>query len=468
MIIPVLIFFLLLVIGYISTKLFFKKLTFLELLGYSLFFSILVVPLIIIHLNFVGIVSGRLSLVVTCLIVILIYLFLIKKYKIDIFSVPKLDKKDYVVILSIIILAIFSFFYYNNSVYYLSLTSYLEKGETNCFYMLTFAMQPELKDFVASETPYDILSTPGNSMFTSYAHPVLELNSFRIMYVVFQVLLFLFTYLIINHFTKKHWISILTGFFAIFNPFNLYIEVLDRNFMALVVSVILFYTLFKHKNHVGLHGLIYGVLAGLGLRFLPIVFIVPIVLYYFSEKKSIKQYITFVLIAFAVFAYNIPHLKYHGFNSIGETESYLSLTETAFSKWIRTPFVPFPNLIFISMTLLNSFGYIISLVMLLGLYCLYKKSKLHGIIFSLIILLPLSSLAIQRDFIESPKLRIIILSFLSLYVLIAYGLVKLCELLEKYKFKIIIPTVFMFLILFSLVQIFSSANFDVDQRFYTR
>ena len=162
--IPALAIILLIIVGYLSTKLIFKKLTFLELLGYTIFFSILVIPLIITHLNFFGIASNLLSLVVTCVIVLLAYTFLIKKYKINVLTFPKFNKKDYLIIFSILVVAIFSFFYYNNSVYYLSMTSYLEKGETNCFYMLTFAMQPELKDFVASETPYDILSTPGNSM----------------------------------------------------------------------------------------------------------------------------------------------------------------------------------------------------------------------------------------------------------------------------------------------------------------
>lgn len=458
----------LILIGYMFTRLFFNNLNFLEIIGFTLFFAILIVPLISTNISLIfDVLINKMSLLIITLIVLTILIIYIYIKKIKLFKFPKIKNYEFVIILIIILIGFFSYFYYNNSIYYLSLTSYLEKGETNCFYMLTFALQPELKESLASQTPYDIVSTPGNSLFTAPGYSVLNYNTFRFMYVIFEILLFLFLVLLINFFIKKQYIAILAGLFAIYNPFNLFIEVFDRNLMALVISIILFYTIFKHQDKVIIHGLIFGVVSGLGLRFLPLVFIIPIFLVYFKGGKKPIDYFIFILVAFLVFGYNLPHLKYHGFNTIGETQSYVSLFILAFTKFLRTPFVPYPNLLVILFSILAYFGIFISSIVFLGIYRLIKKNKYYLLIFGLIFLLPLLTLAIQRDFLEVAKNRIIIMGFLSIYVFFAYGLLEIYSLAKKGSVELF-KTIFVLFVIFMFIQVISSITFNEENAFYDR
>ncbi|MBT6821976.1 hypothetical protein HOA56_06105 [archaeon] len=460
---------LLIIVGYLTTKIFLKKNDFLQIIGYSIVFSITLVPLIITILFFLaGISINPLKINIPSTVFIMFYTYIIITKKIKIFEFPNLNKKDYIVVGLIIIVGFFSYFFYNNSVYYLSLTSYMERGETNCFYMLTFAMQPELQNLVNSETPYNILSTPGNSLVTSTLHSLLAIKTFKILYVVFQILLFLFTYLLIKHLIKNNVIAIITAIFAIFNPYNLYIEVLDRNYMALVMSVVLLFTVLKYKNKIILHGFFYGIVSGLGLRFLPLIFLIPIFIFYFSQKRKFYDYLIFILIAFLAFGYNIPHLKYHGFNSIGETQNYIFLATNAFTKWVRTPFIPYPSLIFILFQILGFFGLIISSILIQGFFYSIKKSKLHTLMMSSIFIIPLITLAIQRDIIEVPKNRIIIMSFVAIYFFFSYGLLFIFNSIKNKKWKPLTQLIVTILILFIITNLVSKFNFSLDNEFHNK
>ena len=455
-------------IGYITTRILFKKIKFIELLGYLIFFSISIVPWVSINFNLIfDSVSNLIQMMSIAIIILAILIYYVTKNNINI-NLPNMSKFEFIFLFVIFIISIFSYFYYNNSVYYLSLASYVERGETNCFYMLTFALQPELKDMVNTDTRYDILSTPGNSMFTSFIHPVFEFNSFRVMYIIFQILIFLFTYLLIDYLLKKKWISLTTALFSIFNPFNLFIEVLDRNFMALVVSIILIYTLFKHKKKYMVHGFIFGILASLGLRFLPIIFILPVLYTYFNYKTKIDGYVIFIITSLLMFMYNLPHLKYHGFNSIGEKLSYLELANLAFTEFSRTPFVPFPNLIFFIELIFYYLGYIVVALLIFGVLKLLKKNIKHFYIFITILLLSLFTLSIQRDILESAKIRIFIMSFSSIFVFFAYGLSKFFMMIKKDFKKTLVIFSFIIFILFLFVQIFSTAEFNEDESFYEK
>tara|TARA_Y100000310_G_C20688305_1_gene820555 strand:+ start:127 stop:1917 length:1791 start_codon:yes stop_codon:yes gene_type:complete len=336
--------------------------------------------------------------------------------------------------------------------------------------MLAFALQQESKDLLATDNVYDILSTPGNSIFTASFHTLLGSNSFKFMHLIFQSLAFLFIFLLVDHFTGKYIISIITALFSIFNPYMLSVEVLDRNFLVLVIAVILFYTLFKYKDKIVLHGLLLGVISGLGLRFLPLVFIVPILMYYFSQHKKLKDYAIFFLLILVLFSFNIPHLKYHGLNSMGETESWLSLATMAFTKWLRTPFIPYPNVLYYSTNIIRYFGFFILSIMILGLFYLYKKSKIKLLIFSLIFIIPFFTLSIQRYVLESAKTRIIIMSFLSLYILFAYGLLYLYN-NSKNKKKLCLSILSLIVIIFLLsgfVSLIKKFDFMQDESFYDK
>jgi len=460
-------------VGYLTTKTFFNKSNFIETLGYTLFFSVLIVPLIVTILNFTFGIDYKLAYILfISIILIIIYCvrFKITKVPLNNFLPKKIKNKGIIVLLILFVILTFSYFYYNNSVYYLSLASYIEKGESNCFYMLAFALQQESKDLLATDNVYDILTTPGNSIFTASFHTFFGSSSFKFMHLIFQSLAFLFIFLLVNHFTGKYIISVITALFSIFNPYMLSLEVLDRNFFVLVIAVILFYTLFKYKDKIVLHGLLLGVISGLGLRFLPLVFIVPILIYYFSQHKKLKDYAIFFLLFLVLFSFNIPHLKYHGLNSIGETESWFSIATMAFTKWLRTPFIPYPNIFYYSMNIIRYFGYFILSIIILGLFYLYKKSKIKLLIFSSIFIIPFFTLSIQRYVLESAKTRIIIMSFLSLYIFFAYGLLYLynnSKNKKKFCFSILSLIVIIFL-LFGFVNLIKKFNFMQDESFYDK
>ena len=460
---------LLIFLGYLFSILIFNKLNFKELFGFTLLFAISLSSLVLANLIFfLNLSSNPYLLLEINFILISLVLFLMYKKQINIY-IPKFKKTDLVFSLFILIIVIFSFFYYNNSVYHLSLTSYLEKGETNCFYMLAFALQPSLEDKLATKTPYDILSTPGNSVFVSPMHLFFDYNTFKYIYIIFQVLLFIFTYLIIKFLTKSSFFSYITSLFAIFNPYILSIEVLDRNVMALVVSTILFFSIFKYKKKYFLHGLLYGLVSGLGLRFLPLVFIIPIFILYFKEKTKVWNYLFFIIIAVLCFAYNFPHLNYHGLNTLGESKSYFSLAIFAFTKWLRTPFVPYPNLFYILIQIISYFGYFISSIVILGFIRLFKKSKINTLIYSLIFLIPFFTLTIQRDFIEMPKNRIILMSFLPIFIWFSFGLISLTQAFRFIRFrKNIIYFSIIFFILFGFINVVKQINFSEENEFYNR
>lgn len=459
-------------VGYLTTKTFFSKSSFIETFGYTLFFSILIVPLITTILNFVLGIRYRLDytlFISILLIIVYIIRFKMTKTSLAYFLPKKIKSEDIIVLFILLIIIIFSYLYYNNSIYYLSLVAYTEKGESNCFYMLTFALQQELNRFLATDTVYNILSTPSNSIFTASFHTSLGADNFKIMYIVFQALMFLFMFLLVNLFVEKYTISIITALFSIFNPYLLSIEMLDRNFLALVVLVILFYTLFNYKDKIFLHGLLFGVVSGLGIRFMPLMFIIPILIYYFSHHKKFKDYTLFLSLFLIVFCFNIPHLRYYGLNSLGETKDWISLGIIAFTEWLRTPFMPYPNIFYYLINIMRHFGYIVSSIMILGTYFLYKKSKIKLLISSSIFILPFLTLSIQRGILESEKNRIMIISFLGLYTFFAYGIFYLYENIvnkKKLFFKTLLSLIIITFLLFSFVNLITRFNFAQDNSVY--
>jgi hypothetical protein len=164
----------------------------------------------------------------------------------------------------------FSFMYYNDTEFLLSLASYLQRGEAKCFPMQTFKLLADLNpgapDAAVREI-FSMISTPGNALFTrglafirygglsgvvcDDRRPVVHLRlSFMIR-------------------AKIHPLAAArAGLFAAFNPYSLSVEVLDRNQLSFMLSAVLFYTVQPFRKKICCTVGLWGLAAGVGLRFL--------------------------------------------------------------------------------------------------------------------------------------------------------------------------------------------------------
>jgi hypothetical protein len=311
---------------------------------------------------------------------------------------------------------------------------------------------------------YDIICTPGNTLFTSTFIPILKLAGPRFLYLMFSALLYIFVYLISKRLLQNNRLSLFVALFALLNPYVLSVQALDRNFMALAVSAVFMYIVLEYKEKVFLQGLIFGILSGTGLRFLPIIFVVPAVLLFNNDR--LKKALLFFLAFTITFTFNIPHLFFNGLNSLGENQSSLSLLYLAFTGWLRTPFLPLPNLIFYLVNIINYFGFIISGVICLGIVRLFVENKKLFFSFFAVFLLLLFVLSFQRNWIEADKYRIIICGFLSLYVFLGFGIRQL--LFIKKNMNTVLLSIISFALPVMFVRFASLPDFGQDAGFYKR
>lgn len=468
---------LLLIPGFFAVKYFFRDTDtgVLEKTGLLIFFSLVLVPFVNINC---ALLNGRyvsLTLtIITSISLSIIFAVLIafgaRNGQGQKATYPGASKGDWLILIAAGLVCLFAGYYYTNKEFILSLGSYLIKGDANCFYQQTFSTIRELSQDFKSGIPvdkvYGIICTPGNTLFTSTVLFLFKLFSFKITYILFSCLLFIFVYLIVDKLVKQKIIALCSALFAVFNPYILSVEVLDRNIIALTISVILFYLILEHKNKVFLHGLIFGILAGTGLRFLPLLFIVPVVMLYCYEHKDLKAYAVFIAGFVITFTFNLPHLFFNGLHSLGETESSLGLIREMCGHWLRTPFVPFPNLIFYVLNILNYFGYVFFGLVVLGAFTLYKTNRKLFSAFLFLFLSVIFVLAYQRSWIEADKCRIMLTGFLPPYVFFAYGLKRIFSkgsILKKSMALLVcvlLPMIF--------VRMFSLLNFGQDTGFYQR
>lgn len=466
---------LLILIGFFTSVYFLRNATFLIRIGSVIFFMITAVPFLNINLAlFLGYYINSSVILFASLIGVLLFLglFLSKRPTWDnckdIFC-PLPSKWELAALGSLIFLLFFLYRYYSNNEFSLSLASYLIKGDAECFYMQTFrtldVLNPGIERLDLIKKVYDIICTPGNILFTATFLPLFKLSSFKLLYLIFNSILFIFSYLIIKKLTKSDIIALIVAFFAVLNPYLLSVEVLDRNVMALSISVFLFYVLLEYKEKIFLQGAIFGVLGGAGLRFLPLTFIVPILILW-GKEISFKRAALFIIAFFITFTFNIPHIFFNGFNSLGENMSTLQLLYLAFTKWERTPFLPYPSAIFYLMNIVNYFGYLISGIICLGLFSMFKENKKLFFVFFTMFSLVLLVLFYQRNWIEGDKYRIVISAFLALFVFFAFGIK---ELFRKASYrKRFFPLLISFALPVIFVRVISLYNFVEDTGFYNR
>lgn len=469
----VILVFLLLTSGILATKYFLRNAGLLEGLGVTVFLSITVVPFININCALLNksYISNNFTLLTSIISIVFFGVLLVFTGKNNLKREKPIivSRNGLSILILAILLAIFLSFYYTNKEFLLSLGSYFIKGDAECFYMQTFEtisdLQPDFKGSL-NNNAYEIICTPGNILFTSTLVPIFKLYSFKMLYIAFLFLLFVFTYLIIKKLIGNGIIAAITAFFALLNPYILSVEVLDRNVMALAISAVIIYLVLAHKDKTFLHGLVFGILAGTGLRFIPILFIIPILILYYRERLNFKSYLLFITAFIITFTFNLPHLYFHGFHSLGETSSSLRLIIEAFTKWQRTPFLPFPNPLFYAINILNYFGYLVFAIIFFGAFKCWKTDKKLFCALSLMFLSVFFILSYQRNWLEGDKYRIMISGFLPLYIFLAYGLKAIF--MDKGFLKKLAALSVCLLSTVIFARINSGIDFSEDLGFYNR
>ncbi len=422
---------LLVLVGYLLSKLFLKILSLCERVAYTLFFSLTAVPFAVINISLLcsRYITRELFLFVSVALLIFSTLSLLfSKRGRKVRDIPKITRKECAVLLLAVPVAVFAALYYTDSEFFLSLASYLQKGEAKCFYMETFkfigGLNPGI-DPSEIRNVYKIIGTPGNTLFTAGLTPLFGPETFRILYMSFQVLLFLFVFLLTDRLTDRYLVSIGIALFSVLNPCVLSIEVLDRNAMALALSAVLFYTVFAHTEKTFLQGLVFGITSGVGLRFLPLTFAFPVFLFHLTEKTGFRSYAKFLCGFVFTFAFNIPHLFHHGFHSLGETLPLWKLLFLAFTEWTRTPALPHPNSVFYFLNYASHLGYICSSLIIFGAIKMVTRDRRQFFILMSIIFIPFLILSCQRDWIEADKARILLTGFLPLMLFLGAGVSSL-------------------------------------------
>ncbi len=317
----------------------------------------------------------------------------------------------------------------------LSLASWLRTGEAECFYMQTFSLVGDLNQGGSPDRIRDawqIVNSPGNTAYTAALMPTLDGATFRIVDVIFRVLLFLFVQLALVRWTR-FLISLVAALFVVLNPFMLYVEVLDRNVIAAALTAALLFALRARPDKALAHGLLLGLLAISGLRFLPLVFAVPVFIVHGTRGSNRREWGA-VLGGFVLpFAVGVPHLQHHGLHSMGETESWWELLQLTLEELPRTPFLPFPTGAYYYLTVLDFLGLGVCALAAMGASRSFRREPAWGVGLTLPLLGILAALSVQRDWIQGDKVRIALEALVPVVVLAALGL---DELFDRYRRRI--------------------------------
>lgn len=416
----------LLLLGALSSTWFVRQGTLAERVGYALVLGVGAAPVVasILALAFSRPVSAGVAWGVLGALIVL-FGALHGAARLRHLRLPRPTWDDALVLVLVAGVALFAGLHYTDAELLLNLAAFLDTGEAKCFYMQSFQLVPGLLDRGSEFRPelfFDVINTPGNTLFTAGLMPLLGLHAFRILYVVFFAVLFLFVRALLVDLGARRWTATVAALFAVGNPYVLSIEVLDRNLIAFALSAVLLHAVRVHKRSHLLHGLLFGTLAGTGLRFLPVIHAVPVLALYVAGRTRLRGYLIFAGAALAVFAINLPHLGHHGLHSLGETEPLWRLALSALTGHGRTPFVPYPNAELYALNLLGHLGLGAAALGLVGAAVGWRRDRLFTASLAWLLAVPFAVLACQRDWLEGEKLRILLSAGLAWTLWLGLGL----------------------------------------------
>jgi hypothetical protein len=327
------------------------------------------------------------------------------------------------------LVAVVAGLWYTRAGFLFSMASFLQNGEADCFHRQAMRFVRDLNpglERLPVDVIYSIPSSPGNAVFTGAAMQIFGPATYHALYVAFLVLLFLFVYLLVQRLVENRAVAVAVGLFAALNPYVLWVEQLDRNVMAFALSAVLIHALIAHPGRPVLHGLLFGITAGVGLRFLPITFLLPIAVIYLQRRAPHKEWGLLLLTATLTFAFNLPHLEYHGFHALDTNDTFLELMAIA-AMGSRSPYLPHPNVVFYLLNTLSYMGCLAAGLALVGLVRLYRRDRWLVGALVLLVLPTYTVLLAQRDWLEVDKPRIFITVLLPFMICLGVGLAALLD-----------------------------------------
>ncbi|MDP8256841.1 MAG: hypothetical protein P9M14_13915, partial [Candidatus Alcyoniella australis] len=213
--------------------------------------------------------------------------------------------------------------------------SWILRNDAYCFYLMIFKTMaaPGLPQAESLEQIHKIISTPGNVPWPATALVIFKKYGIHGVHAAFAATLACFSYLSVHHLLKKRAYALIAAAFAVLNPFVLNTPVLDRNFIALATSSVLFYLLITQSAGPLALGLLLGLVSGMGLRFLPILMVFGVGLSMYQRKLLKPWPIVLAVFGFAVtFSINLRHLALYPPLPGGQGEQI--------SLFTRAPFLP--------------------------------------------------------------------------------------------------------------------------------
>lgn len=423
---------LLLLTGYLLSTRLVREADPVERAAYTLLFSMSAVPLVVIIICLAARMYTSAGLVAAVAVALLLFMSRHAVAHLRGLRLTRPPWQDLAVLGLGLAVAAGAYLHFSRAEVLWSLHSYLLTDKASCFpmqlYRLVEGLNPGV-DPARVRGMYSIISTPGNALFPVGTAPIFGVHTFHALYVLFSVTLYLFTYLLVRGITGRRLPAVVAALFAVANPYWLSVETLDRNAIALALSAALFHALFfrRDSGHALLHGLLLGLVAGTGLRFIPLTFGLSVLLCYAHRRARPRDYLIMAGACAAVFVFNLPHLSHHGFHSLGEQRSFFTLAAAALDGPARTPFMPYPNWIYYPLTTLSHLGLLASALALLGAVQLWRQDRLRAAALLLMFPLPFVALAVQPDWIQVDKARIFISLMLPLLLFAGVGLAALLE-----------------------------------------
>ena len=350
------------------------------------------------------------------------------------------DAWDWAALAGALIVGAFMVLYYTHAEVMLGLASYASTGSARCFQLLTFAMTDGVQGGPGAPSCADlstILTTPGNAFFTGALSPELGGDAFRVLYPAFAIVLVLFTYLLARRWTGSGPAALVASLFCALSPYMLSIEVLDRNVIALALSAALLYVVDAFPGRFVVHGLLLGVAAGTGLRNLPLLLGGSVAVLYLARpsrsgpgsgpRPSPRAWAMFITSAALTFAANLEHVRLNGLRSLGEELGTLALVGNLLTEPIRTPLNPFANVNGVLIEAHAHLGHLGLGLAVLGAVVLWTRSRSRSLALACILVPTWAVLAVQRDWIEGEKARILIWAWLPIAIVQAEGLAALAR-----------------------------------------
>ena len=195
------------------------------------------------------------------------------------------------------------------------LYSWIVRDDAYCFYLVIFKamaapglpIQEHLKEVAA------IITTPGNVPYPATAIVLFKKFGMQAMHAAFAAVLAVFAYLSAQRLLKNPLYGLLAAAAVILNPYLLSVPVLDRNLIALATSSVIFYLLIAGAGRPIALGLLLGLVSGMGLRFLPSLMVIPVLLALYWRGQLKPKPLIFLalgfLITFSTVSYT--HLRAH-------------------------------------------------------------------------------------------------------------------------------------------------------------